>query len=68
MPAGRLAGSEPDQRGKTVARLKKMALPVAGFALGAGTGGLGFLSVGFLAVALPMASVLTVMIALSRRP
>lgn len=59
-----LAGGEPDVRGKTLARFRKMALPVAGFAIGAGAGGFGYLSFGFLAAALPMASVLTVMVVL----
>jgi uncharacterized membrane protein YoaK (UPF0700 family) len=57
-----LADGEPESRDKTLARFRKMALPVAGFALGAGAGGLGYLKFGFLAAALPMASVLAVML------
>ncbi|HEV7607821.1 MAG TPA: YoaK family protein [Steroidobacteraceae bacterium] len=60
-----LAGGEPALRGKTLARFRKMALPVAGFALGAAAGGLGYLGFGFLAAAFPMVSVLATMIVMS---
>ena len=62
-----LAGGEPGMRAKTLARFRKMALPVVGFALGAGAGGLGYLSFGFLATVLPMASVLVVILVLLPR-
>lgn len=64
-----LASSEPELRAKTVAQVRKFALPVIAFAIGAGVGGLGFWRFGFLAAALPMASVLAViLVLLSRRP
>jgi len=62
-----LAGGEPEIRGKTLARFRKMALPVVGFACGAGAGGLGFWAFGFFAAALPMASVLVVILVLHSR-
>ena len=63
-----LAGGEPEIRARTLAQFRKLALPVVAFAIGAAAGGLGFWRFGFLAAALPMASVLAViLVLLSRR-
>ena len=59
--------SESGVRARTLAQFRKLALPVIAFAVGAGAGGLGFWRFGFLAAALPMASVLAVMLVLHSR-
>lgn len=64
-----LVSRDPEAKAKTLARFRKMAVPVLAFALGAAAGGLGYLGFGFAAAALPMASVLAVMVVLrTRRP